>query len=127
VSDRLASAGHIANIRKIGSGTQTFNGPTDYTGNTVIESGGLVYTENSSMVFVPQANGVVNSVSGDLLTGTGTFSLDGSMIFDLTNLELDLTAGNSWVVLDPTNLASATLGDNFTVVTTDQAFTEVSL
>ena len=128
ISDRNAAALHIANIRKVGTGTQTFDGPTDYTGNTIIEDGELIYAESSSIFFVPAANGVVNSVSGDPNTGTGSITLDCPLIFDLTSADLDLTLGNSWTILDPSNLASVTLGPDFVVGIPNQtaAFTEVT-
>ena len=124
ITDFNADLDHIGNIRKIGTGTQTLNGLNTYTGNTVIEDGELIFTQSSSLAFVPLGDQVVNTVSGDPTTGTGSFTFDGTIAFDLSNA--DTTLGNEWTIVDPTNLASVSTGLNVVIQdsSTETLFTE---
>ena len=108
------TGGQTGNIRKAGTGTQTLTGFNQYSGNTTIEDGGFVIEDTSTLSFFPLGNTISNSISGDPTTGTGSLVFDGALLID--DFGTDLTEGNFWTLIDPTNLASVTLGENFRVV-----------
>jgi hypothetical protein len=74
------------------------------------------FTDNASMEFIIGNDGVNNAILGD---GAGTIILGGSFDFNLTGA--DLTANNSWSIVDVANL-NETFGDTFSVT----GFTEES-
>lgn len=100
---------------KSGSFTQTLAKVNSYTGNTTINAGTLLLSDNSTMTFFIKGNGVNNGISG-----SGGITLDGDLIFDLSGASL--VANNSWNIINVNSLTE-TFGTNFTV----QGFTETSL
>ena len=111
---RDGTASQTGNIRKAGTGTQTLTGFNEYSGNTVIEDGVYELASTSTLQFFPLENTVSNRISGDPATGTGSLIFDGAMLID--ELDADLTVGNFWTLIDPADLASVTLGENFRVI-----------
>ena len=86
----------------------TFNG--DISGDMdlhAIGSGTFTMSNTTSMEIVVAGNGVNNSI-----LGTGNINLDGELTFDLTSA--DLTAGNSWLIVDVANL-NETFGATFSI------------
>ncbi|MBN8461065.1 MAG: autotransporter-associated beta strand repeat-containing protein [Verrucomicrobia bacterium] len=106
--------GGTVGIKKIGGGKLTLTGTNTYTGGTVVNGGTLELAAPGSLSFAPGANGIVNGISG-----SGTLTLDGTINLTLTGA--DTTDGNSWPIVDVTNLTES-YGDNFAVV----GFTEVT-
>jgi len=140
-----AFSGVVANgqgalaLTKIGAGTQILSGPCTYSGTTTIDDGTLAVTgsldgntpitvsapgvfelgdgsitDDCWISFRPTTNGVTNAVTGD-----GTATLNDAIAIDLSLAEL--TDGNSWLLVDVTNLA-VSYGANFEVT----GFTESS-
>ena len=108
---------------KEGTGVQTLGGDNTYTGDTIVENGSLQFVAGSSHVFVPQADMVSNRITGGV--GSGSLTLDGQMNFNLDDIEL--AAGNSWLIIDDSNLG-VTYGPNFSVAQLGGAsFTEASI
>lgn len=99
--------GSVGRLTKRGTGTQTLAGPNSYSGNTTVEAGTLVLDENGSLTFKPGTNGVSNRI-----TGTGSVTLDGVFVINLASA--NLTAGNTWNLVDVASL-TAGYGGNFTV------------
>ncbi len=106
----LSGAGSI--IGNTGSaltvgGTRTFNG--DISGELNLNTTGtLTLSDTSSMEFTIDGDGINNSLSG-----TGAMNLNGDFNFNLTSA--DLTAGNSWQIVDIGSISSI-YGATFSVV-----------
>ncbi|MBK1834851.1 autotransporter-associated beta strand repeat-containing protein [Roseibacillus ishigakijimensis] len=118
---------HDGNLRKVGTGTQTFTVGVEHRGNTVVEDGTFeVVGETAYMMFYPRENATIGMVSGDAATGTGTFTLNAELAFNLS--DADLTEGNYWKVIDDSHLAAVNFGENFGVGDFDEprSFTESS-
>lgn len=97
---------------KNGTSSQTLGTTNSYTGNTTINTGTLVLSDNSTMTFFIKGNGVNNGISG-----SGGITLDGDFVFDLS--VASLVANNSWNIINVGTL-SETFGTTFTV----QGFTK---
>ncbi|MFC7337865.1 beta strand repeat-containing protein [Haloferula chungangensis] len=119
----IAAGGANSHLIKMGTGSQTLNGSNSFTGFVEVEGGELilngpnVYTGNTTvgdatfklgidgtMTFVPAANNVTNQIVGTGDNTTGVVDLDGAIYIDLTNAAAGV--GNSWTLIDPTNLSS---------------------
>ena len=149
--DNGDSSSAAGNLRKIGTGTQTFAGLGLYTGNTIVQDGAFNFTRDSSISFLPQTNGVTNQITGDpdagsgvnngpTATGSGTVDLDGEIFIEFEEIlatsgngtEVTVTAGvdpvvgNSWTLVDTTELAAVTYGANFSVTSTRGFFVETA-
>ncbi len=94
-------------VLKTGTGTWILSGVNTYTGDTVIESGALNFTETSLLSFIIGADGVNNRVRG-----AGSALFDGAFSFDLSSASTDLNA--SWMIVDIANLG-ITFGSAFNV------------
>ncbi len=105
-------------ITKTGTGTMTFSGTNTYTGNTTVTGGTLSLADNAQLRFTIGATGVNNLLTQ---SGTGTVSLDGDFVFDLSNA--GTTIGNSWTLTSGTINYGGSLG-TFSVLSTAGAFTE---
>lgn len=108
----------ILPVVKQGVGKWIFSGTNTYTGNTTINGGTLELADNAQLKFVPGANGVNNQITGN---GSGTLTLDGDFILDLTGASD--TIGNSWTLVDVANVTE-TFGSTFSVNSSLGAFTE---
>jgi len=104
-------------INKVGASTLTLYGVNTYTGNTNVNEGGLILSDNGALAFKLGANGVTNSVTG---TASGSAMLDGDFNVDTTGAAI--ASGNTWTLVNRTALGSVTFGPNFTVT----GFTENS-
>ena len=93
--------GEANGITSSGSGSVILSGANIYTGDTIIEAGSLTMGADSSLTFVPTSNGVNNQLSG-ILSGTGAVNLNGEINIDLSSA--DITWGNTWVLVDDSNL-----------------------
>ncbi len=96
----------------------TFSGTNTYTGNTTVTGGTLSLADNAQLRFTIGATGVNNLLTQ---SGTGTVSLDGDFVFDLSNA--GTTIGNSWTLTSGTINYGGSLG-TFSVLSTAGAFTE---
>jgi hypothetical protein len=90
----------------------TLNGDVRHTGNTLINTGvTLTLGTPGTLAFYLGANGVTNSLRAGT-AGTNTAVLNGSFVIDYSNA--NLTAGNSWTVMDVANIVE-TYGTTFSV------------
>jgi len=89
VSNDIGGSGSIT---KQGANNVTLTGQNTYTGNTVLEEGGIVLADGATLTFAPGAVGVTNSISG-----IGGAVLEGAFDIDLSGA--DLTDGNSWTLV----------------------------
>ena len=80
------------NVTKFGAGTQTLSGSNTYTGNTAVSAGRLELASTGSLRFVIESSGVNNAV-----TGTGTTTMNGQFIFDLTGASTNTNA--TWTIV----------------------------
>jgi autotransporter-associated beta strand protein len=116
----IQNASIAAQIFKEGTGTQTLTGVNTYTGSTTIEDGTLILAAGGQLRMLPTGNGVSNVITGGA-PSTGTINLDGTLNLDLSGA--DLTNGNSWLLVDDTNL-TVNYGGTFAVSSPSGAFTE---
>ena len=101
-----------ATMTKIGDGTMQLTGHNTYTGNTNVNAGTLVLSDNARLTFViSNTNG-----SSNQLTGAGTVILDGDFAIN-TSAVTSLTTG-TWVIENVPSLAGA-YGASFTVIDPD--------
>ncbi|MDB4356663.1 autotransporter-associated beta strand repeat-containing protein [bacterium] len=100
---------NLANITKVGTGTQSLSGLNTYTGNTVIEDGVITVAAGGQLTMRPYADGVNNVISGGG-AGTGTLNFDGALNITLT----DAVVGGTWVLIDDTAL-ELNYGSTFSV------------
>ncbi|MCX6873062.1 MAG: chitobiase/beta-hexosaminidase C-terminal domain-containing protein [Verrucomicrobia bacterium] len=98
----------VNNISVSGNGVMTLSGHNNHMGDTIVEGSTLKLASTGRLTFKPTTNG-----SSNKLTGTGTGTLDGGLVIDLT--EADTTTGNSWTLVDVGTLA-VTFDANFQVV-----------
>ncbi|MCU0796079.1 MAG: autotransporter-associated beta strand repeat-containing protein [Akkermansiaceae bacterium] len=107
---------------KAGPGTMVLSGNNTYDSNTVVNDGLLEVSPSSGLRFLPEGNGINNSVSG---SGSGSLSFLGTVDLDLGIA--NTTAGNVWNLF---NLASFSTAPDLSgiagVTSTLGAFTEVS-
>ncbi|MGJ8651244.1 MAG: beta strand repeat-containing protein [Opitutaceae bacterium] len=106
-----------------------FRGANTYSGDTVIESGGKLIVDSDggntgTLTFYPTSNGTTNQVRGGTASGTGTVTFNSPITLDLSSA--NMTAGNTWQVVDDTDLGSVTYGASFGINSTLGAFTETS-
>ncbi len=99
-----------------GAGLLTLAGTNTYSGNTSINSGAFTLADAGTLTFYIGANGVSNKVAG---TSTGAVTFAGSFAFDLSGA--NLTAGNSWTIVDRGSLT----GTSFTATFDVQGFTDI--
>ncbi|MFC7338854.1 beta strand repeat-containing protein [Haloferula chungangensis] len=98
----LANNGSFqGNFAKEGSGTQTLTGFNTYTGNTTVKEGTLTLSNSGELVMAPTGNGVSSAIAG-VPGGNGIMNLDGLLFLELG--AADLTNGNSWLLVDDSNL-----------------------
>lgn len=108
VGGAIGDGGSAYGLTKSGSGTITLNGANTYTGNTVVSAGTMILADNARLAFKVGANGVSNQVSG-----TGTLTLDGDFVFDLSSAAIAL--GNTWNIVNVGTLVE-TFSSTFSVV-----------
>ena len=82
-----------------GTGFVTMSQVNLYTGNTVVDVAELLVADGGGFRIVPGVNGVTNSISG---SSGATLFMDGVLDIDFSGT--DTTAGNSWLVVDGSNL-----------------------
>ena len=80
------------NVTKSGAGTQTLSGSNTYTGNTAVRAGTLQLATNGSLRFVIGGNETNNAV-----TGTGTTTMNGQFVFDLTGASTN--TNSTWTIV----------------------------
>ncbi len=112
-------------LTKDGIGMLTLSGAIAHTGVTNVIAGSLVLSATSTKSFYPTTNGISNKLSGGTSPGTGMVRLDGAISLQLA--AADPAEGNSWLLVDSTNLASpAVYGDSFAVSSDLGAFSNNS-
>ncbi|MDB4041171.1 autotransporter-associated beta strand repeat-containing protein [Akkermansiaceae bacterium] len=116
----IANANAPAQIYKEGTGTQTLTGLNTYTGNTTVEDGAITIADGGQLTMVPTANGINNVITG---TASGTINLDGTLNLSLGGT--NTTSGNSWLLVDDTNL-TVNYGGTFAVNSSLGSFTNIS-
>ena len=88
-------------LTKNGAGTLTLSGANTYTGDTVVNTGTLVLADAAGgLKFKIGANGVNNKIRG-----TGSVILGGIFTLDLSGAAA--VVGNSWTLVDVTNLTES--------------------
>ncbi|MGJ8650889.1 MAG: beta strand repeat-containing protein [Opitutaceae bacterium] len=102
----------------------SFEAANTYSGDTVVESGNFRTINGGSLSFYPTTNTNTNQLKG-AAPSTGVVTLDGPITIDLSSA--DTTVGNTWQLVNETDLGSVTYGANFAVNSKNLgAFTEVS-
>jgi autotransporter-associated beta strand protein len=99
-------SGQLA-LTKLSTGTVTLSGVNTYTGNTTVSAGAITLADNGAFSFVIGASGVNNAISGG-----GTLTLNGDLIFNLTGA--GTTLGDSWQIVNNGTLTE-TYGATFSV------------
>jgi hypothetical protein len=100
-----------------GSGLTVFSGINIYTGNTTVD-GALTLSDDAQLVFTIGTNGVNNTLSG-----SGSVTLDGDFLLDLTGA--GTTLGDSWEIVD-VNTLTETFDATFSLASTAGSFTETN-
>ncbi|MFV0338376.1 MAG: autotransporter-associated beta strand repeat-containing protein [Chthoniobacterales bacterium] len=113
VGGTITDLGNAYNLTKNGTGTMTLGGINAYTGNTTVNAGTLVLSDNANLIFDIASSGVNNQING-----TGTLTLDGDFSFDLSGAGTGL--GDSWNIV-----TVGTLTESFGATFMVQDFTEV--
>ncbi|MFC5050396.1 PEP-CTERM sorting domain-containing protein [Rubritalea spongiae] len=113
---RIAGAG---NISILGGDVVFGSAQNNYTGNTFLDAGSLSLSSGSGLSFSIGANGINNGISG----AGGLLSLGGTFNLDLTGAST--TLGDSWILVDATNLTE-TYENTFSLSSTLGSFTENS-
>lgn len=108
----LAEFNGGADLVKSTAGSLTLDGDNTYSGSTLVNAGTLVLADDATMTFYIGASGVNNGIGG-----TGTISLEGDFVFDLSSA----AAEGSWLIVDVGSLGGSFAG-SFTV----QGFSETS-
>ncbi|MEJ6567261.1 MAG: hypothetical protein QNL80_00220, partial [Akkermansiaceae bacterium] len=116
-------SGEANGITSSGSGSVIFQGTNHYNGDTIVEAGTSTMDASSSLNFVPSSNGTSNQLAG-LPSGTGTIHLNGAINLNLSTA--DSTEGNSWLLIDDTNLNVSYDSETFSVNSSLGAFTNNS-
>lgn len=80
-------------LTKTGDGTLQMDGVNTHTGNTTVEMGNLLLSDNAGLTFVIGASNINNK-----LTGSGGATLSGDFYFNLTSA--GTTGGDSWTIED---------------------------
>jgi len=93
-------------INKAGTSTLTLGGANTYTGNTTVSEGALQLASTGSLRFVIGSSGVNNAV-----TGTGTTTMNGQFVFDLTGASTNTDA--TWAIVAAS--LNPTYGTSFSV------------
>ena len=96
-------------LTKSTAGTVTLTGLNTLVAEIAVDAGTLVLADNARLKFVVSGISTTNSINS-----TGTVNLDGDFDIDLTSGDPDLTAGNEWVLVNPT--LSESYGTNFSVI-----------
>ncbi len=110
VSAPLAGTGTIT---KSTAGTVTLAGLNTLVGDVVVNAGTLALAANAKLNFV------LNGLTANSITGTGTVLLDGTFGIDLSLA--DTTPGNTWTLVNAATLTE-TFGPTFNI----PGFTEVA-
>lgn len=116
-------AGETNGVTKSGAGTVILNRGNTYTGDTTVEDGVLTLSDGGSFAAAPLGNGVSNVIAG-VAPGSGTLNFEGVLSIDLSNA--DTTPGNSWLLVDASNLAASPYGATFSVSNGVSNFSEQS-
>jgi hypothetical protein len=96
-----------SSLTKTGAGKLALWREVDISGDLLINEGSILLAGQSAFNFTIGANGVNNGVKG-----TGAAAFEGQFKFDLT--QAGDTVGDSWLVVDATNLTE-TYGTSFSV------------
>ena len=112
-------SGDTQGITSSGSGLVVLQGENTYTGDTIIQAGEMTMEDGSSLAFIPTTNGVNNKLSG-----SGSVNLEGEININLDTT--DSTLGNSWVLIDASNLNVTYDSSSFNVNSSQGNFTSSS-
>jgi autotransporter-associated beta strand protein len=93
-------------INKEGANTLTLSGSNSYTGNTTVSAGGLQLATNGSLRFVIGGSGTNNAING-----TGTTTINGQFVFDLTGAST--ITNSTWTIVAAS--LNPTYGTSFNV------------
>jgi fibronectin-binding autotransporter adhesin len=108
-------------VTKSGPGKWVLSGSNTYTGNTTVSDGTLDLGDNASLKFVIGATAGTNNEID--INGTGSVSLAGDFLFDLTAVPTSIALDSAWTIVDMETLATAIFGGTFSVTSTLGAFT----
>ncbi len=106
ISDNNTGGGGLIRVTKLGTGRWILSGANTYSGNTTVSAGALQLATSGSLRFVIGSSGVNNAV-----TGTGTTTMNGQFVFDLTGASTNTDA--TWAIVAAS--LNPTYGTGFSV------------
>jgi autotransporter-associated beta strand protein len=103
--------GGSGDLTKVGLNQLKLGKANTYTGDTIVNEGKLTLLNGGELAFVIGANGVNNQITGD---GDGHLGVSGDFVFDLSGA--GTTAGDSWTIIDKSNVIVDGITATFEVV-----------